>query len=60
MNIATAEISKIITHEVVRVAQSTNWPLILSDEPVSRNDHGKVLIRKRLMAESWSRQVAFI
>lgn len=60
MDIANAEITKIITHEVVRATQSNDWPPILSNEPVSLNDHAKELVRKWSMLEAWVRQVAFI
>lgn len=50
MIIANVEITRVIVHEVVRAAQISERPPILSDEMITLDERGKELVGKRLVA----------
>lgn len=49
MNIANIEINRIIAHEVVRASQLNERPPVLSEDLIRLEEHGKVLVGKRLV-----------
>lgn len=49
MNIANIDVTRVITHEVVRTSQMNERPPVLSDELVELDERGKELVGKRLI-----------